>query len=194
VVLRQETDYPWEGAVAVHVETDAPVNFALRLRIPGWCRAWSVSINGENLGSRAKTERGYLRLERLWRPGDVVRLDLAMPVERVYAHPAVSEDAGRVALMRGPIVYCLEAIDNAAPLHRIALPRAAALAARFEPDLLGGVAVVVGEGVMAETEGWEGTLYQAVNPRLARCAIKAVPYCVWDNRAPGAMAVWLREA
>jgi DUF1680 family protein len=123
-----------------------------------------------------------------------VRLDLAMPVERVYAHPAVSEDAGRVALMRGPIVYCLEAIDNAAPLHRIALPRAAALAARFEPDLLGGVAVVVGEGVMAETEGWEGTLYQAVNPRLARCAIKAVPYCVWDNRAPGAMAVWLREA
>ncbi len=193
VTLRQETEYPWEGTVAVHVEADAPGRFVLKLRVPGWCRAWSATVNGAAL-DRPTVERGYLRIEREWKSGDVVRLQLAMPVERVYANPRVAEDAGRVALMRGPIVYCLEAADNSVPLHRIALPRTAKLEARYDAGLLGGVGTVVGEAMAASEEGWDASLYRTDRPPPVPVRVAAVPYCVWDNRTPGAMAVWLREA
>ncbi len=193
LTLRQETNYPWDGAVAIHVEAPQPVRCALRLRIPGWCRAATVTVNGERVATRDDAQRGYVRIERTWRQGDRVALDLPMPVERVYAHPAVAEDAGRVALKRGPVVYCLEAVDHAEPLHRIALPRGAALTARYEAGLLGGVAVIEGEGRAAVVEDWSDSLYRADGARTRACAIKAVPYCVWDNRAPGAMDVWIRE-
>jgi DUF1680 family protein len=193
VTLRQETGYPWDGAVAIHVEAQVSVRFALRLRIPGWCRAAAVTVNGAPVAAERDAIRGYIRLDRTWQPGDVVALAMAMPVERLYAHPAVAEDAGRVTLKRGPVVYCLEAVDHAEPLHRITLPREAALTAHFEPDLLGGVAVITGEGRAAIAEDWGNTLYRADGVRSKPCAIKAVPYCVWDHRAPGAMEVWIRE-
>ena len=193
VALRQATNYPWDGAVAIHVETPAPARFALRLRVPGWCRSATITVNGAPAITEKNADRGYVRIDRTWNNGDVVRLDLAMPVERVYAHPAVAEDAGRVAIKRGPVVYCLEAVDHVEPLHRIALPRDAVLTAHYEPDLLGGVAVVTGEGTAAVVEDWGSALYRADGARTRPCVIKAVPYCVWDHRAPGAMEVWLRE-
>jgi hypothetical protein len=192
--LRQETNYPWDGAVAIHVEAAGPAAFGLRLRVPSWCRSWTLTINGEAVAKPPAVERGYIRLERTWKPGDVVRLDLAMPVERVYAHPAVAEDAGKVALMRGPMVYCLEGTDNRVPPHRIALPRTSSLSAQFEPDLLGGVAIIKGEGLAPDMERWENALYRSDKPVQSSCTITAVPYCTWDNRAPGEMMIWLREA
>lgn len=192
VTLRQETRYPWDGAVTVTVEADAPAAFALRLRLPGWCAAPQVAVNGEPVDA-ATSEKGYLRIERVWRPGDRVELELPMPVERVYAHPAVKADVGRVALRRGPLVYCVEEADNAAP-QRIFLPADAALTAREAPELLGGVVVVEGTAVALDDAGWEGALYRAEAPARRPVALRAIPYFAWDNRAPGAMLVWLPEA
>jgi DUF1680 family protein len=194
VVIHQETNYPWDGVIAIRIDPASPQQFALKLRIPGWCRSWRVTINGAAPAQAQAVERGYLRIDRLWQKGDSVRLELDMPAERIYAHPAVTEDSGRVALMRGPIVYCLEGADHRIPLHRILLPRAAPLSARFEAGLLGGVATVAGEGLAMDPSDWGGALYRPVEPNLVPCPIVAVPYCTWDNRAPGAMAVWLREA
>lgn len=193
VTLTQQTAYPWEGAVALTLALEQPARFGLRLRIPGWCRGARLSVNGAPLVMEGIVRDGYARLGREWQDGDRVELDLPMPVERVYAHPQVRQNAGRVALQRGPIVYCLEQTDHAEPIHRLLLPREAPLTARFAPELLGGVVVVTGEAQALADDGWEGALYQSTRPSTRPCRITAVPYCCWDNRAPGAMTVWLPE-
>jgi len=135
------------------------------------------------------TERGYARIRRLWRTGDQVNLVLSMPIERVYAHPDVRANHGRVALQRGPIVYCLEAVDNAIPLHRLALPRDEEIATQFEPDLLGGVATLTGRARLSAGD----RLYGTEPARRDTTRFKAVPYHVWDHREPGEMLVWIPE-
>lgn len=193
VKLRQETRYPWDGQVSIRIDLDQPAHFGLRLRIPGWCRNAQVQVNGEAVDTAGKIERGYLRLERNWQPGDRVSLDLAMPVERMHAHPDVEADAGCIALQRGPLVYCLEGIDNTIPLHRIFLPDQAELTGTFMPDLLDGITVIGGTALAAATAGWGDTLYRAEKPEMQPCTITAIPYYAWDNRAPGAMRVWIQE-
>ncbi len=120
-------------------------------------------------------------------------LDLPMPVERVYAHREVRADVGNVALRRGPIVYCLEQVDHDVPLHRIVLPARAELTARFDPDLLGGVTALEGHAVALSDAGWDDTFYRTTPPETRPCAIRAIPYYAWDNRAAGSMIVWVRE-
>jgi DUF1680 family protein len=123
-----------------------------------------------------------------------VELDLAMRVERMYAHPNVRQDAGCVALQRGPLVYCLEGADNNVPLHCIVLPRATELTSRFEPALLDGVTVIEGQALFKDEADWAGRLYRSWPPSLQSKTITAIPYYAWDNRQPGEMRVWLREA
>ncbi|MBV9131520.1 MAG: hypothetical protein JO318_02415 [Chloroflexi bacterium] len=98
-----------------------------------------------------------------------------------------------MALRRGPIVFCFEQTDNP-DLSRALLPRAAELQSHFEPDLLGGVMVLTAEGMLAESDDWDGQLYRTVPPRTRRIPLVAVPYAVWDNRSPGQMQVWIRDA
>jgi DUF1680 family protein len=117
-----------------------------------------------------------------------------MAAERVYAHPAVAADVGSVALRRGPIVFCLEQADQAAPLQRLLLPPGAELVARFDPALLGGVVVLEGQGAALADAGWDDALYRAEPPAAEPCPIRAIPYAAWDNRAPGPMTVWVKEA
>jgi hypothetical protein len=191
VGIQQTTDYPWDGTVALALSPKEPVEFTLRLRIPGWCRSAALAINGEKIDPKGVTERGYAVLRRTWKAGDTVRLDLTMLVERVYAHPNVRFDQGRVALKRGPIVYCIEAIDTPAPPHRLVLPRAESIAATLEPDLLGGVATLKGNA-LAITPGSDA-LYQTEPIKREPVPFRAVPYHVWDHRDPGEMVVWLPE-
>jgi DUF1680 family protein len=193
VTLRQETRYPWDGAVALRVDLEQPAAFDLRLRIPAWCRDPRLSVNGVAADLGAILEGGYLRLARTWQPGDTIALDLPMPIEPIYAHPDVAADAGRVALRRGPLVYCLEQVDHAVPLHRVALGDVSRLEARDEPELLGGVVTIAGTGAALDVAGWEGTLYRAEPPQAQACEIRAIPYYAWDNRAAGPMAVWLPQ-
>jgi DUF1680 family protein len=191
VVLCQETRYPWEGRVTLRFEMAGPAAFGLKLRIPGWCHSARLSVNGQPAELAPSLDRGYARLERTWHPDDQVQLELAMPVERISAHPDVRQDAGQVALQRGPLVYCLEAVDHAVPLQRIILPQQAQLSSHFEPDLLGGVNVIRGEALAAESSDWNGILYRSQGPVLKPCTLTAIPYYAWDNRQPGQMRVWL---
>jgi len=193
VTLRQRTDYPWDGRVRVEVAPDGPCEFDLMLRVPGWCESHAVAVNGRR--AAPPVVRGYARIRRRWGPGDAVELSLAMPVRRVAARPDVPQDAGRVALQRGPLVYCLEQVDHTADVHTILLPDASELTARFRPRLLGGAAVIEGGALALSRAGWRGRLYRPSPRRRTRAVrIRAVPYCLWDNREKGAMAVWLPRA
>jgi len=194
VRLEQQTGYPWDGSVEVTVRSEQPTAFTLHLRIPGWCRRAELEVNGEKMDIEENTQRGYVKITREWHNGDRIQLNLDMPVERVVAHPSVRMASGKIALQRGPIVYCLEEVDNdVTPLSRIALPRTAPLHTSYRKDLLGGVMVVAGEGEVIEENGWEDVLYRPGPVRTRPCELTAVPYCVWDNREPGGMLVWIRE-
>lgn len=191
VGVRQETRYPWDGAVSLRLELDQPATFGLRLRLPGWCSAPCVAINGAPLELAAALDRGYARIERQWQDGDQVTLDLPMPIERVYAHPAVAADVVQATLRRGPIVFCLEQLDHSVPLHRIVLPEVADLRAQFEPDLLGGVVVITGNAVALDDSDWRDELYRTHAPATRPVRVMAIPYYAWDNRQAGAMRVWI---
>jgi DUF1680 family protein len=190
--VQQTTGYPWDGAVGLAIEPERPAEFTLRLRIPGWCRAPQINVNGAALDLRAVCERGYAGIKRRWQAGDRVNLELPMPVERIYAHPDVHADQGRVALKRGPIVYCVEAVDNSAPPHLMTLPRDAAITSSIEPDLLGGEATLIGTAIA--TGRGADDLYRTEPWPREPVPFKAVPYHLWDHREPGEMVVWLPEA
>lgn len=192
VTLRQETNYPWDEQVTIRVSVGEPAIFGLGLRLPGWCRAPRLALNGEAI-DLADARNGYASIRRQWRDGDVVSLDLPMPIERVYAHPEVRADVGSAALLRGPLVYCLEQTDQSAPLHQILLSSDAELTACFDPDLLDGVVVLEGQATTLSSSGWDDVLYRTEPPAAQLGTIRAVPYYAWSNRGAGAMTVWVRE-
>jgi uncharacterized protein len=173
VRLSTETRYPWDGAVKITLTPENVATFSLRLRVPAWCRQATLRFNGA-VAPSPRVENGYATLTREWRAGDVVKLDLPMPVERIEAHPRVQADAGRVALQRGPIVFGLEGVDNAGNLS-ITLPADPQLRAAFRPELLGGITVITGRA----TDGRPFT---------------AIPFYALANRGKSQQKVWLRQA
>jgi uncharacterized protein len=175
--------------VALVLTPAAHAKFALRLRVPGWCHNAAVAVNRRPVKAPL-VEQGYLVLDREWKRGDRVELDLPMPIERVAADPHVKADQGLLAIQRGPIVYCLEQCDQAQPLAGLWLPQEAELKAAREPGLLGGVVAITGEARAASGQKWRGSLYQPTPP-ASRVAMKAIPYYAWDNRQAGPMKVWL---
>jgi DUF1680 family protein len=193
VSLRQTTNYPWDGIVTCSLEMDHPLKFELSLRYPGWCRQATLAINGQGQPVANYGDGVYIRLEREWQPGDQIRLEMDMPVERVYAHPEVWQDVGKVALQRGPLVYCVEQVDQENPVNRLALPRESQILASFEPHLLGGVVKLTGQARVSEEHDWGKQLYRTQPAWLKTAALTAIPYYAWDNRQPGGMEVWLPE-
>jgi DUF1680 family protein len=193
VRVTQKTRYPWDGAVAITLVPEQPIEFELAVRIPGWSPGATVRLNGKTLlRGDMVIDAGYARTRRRWSKGDRVELDLRMTVDRIRAHPDVADDAGRVALRRGPLLYCLEGVDNPMPLHRLILADRAPIKPEFDDALLGGMVTL---SALASTEsgvGWEGALYRNDPPQLAPAVIKAVPYFAWDNRDAGEMLVWVR--
>jgi DUF1680 family protein len=192
VIIQQHTNYPWDGAIQLGIELAEPVEFAINLRIPGWCRSARLAVNGE--AATLDVQKGYARIARRWQSGDQITLDLEMPVERVYAHPAIRDDVGTVALQRGPLVYCLESADNAVPFNQLQLPQSSSLQSQFEPALLGGVATITGQAEVQTAEDWADTLYRTVPPTNQPHTLRAIPYYAWANRQPGEMRVWIRES
>ena len=198
LAIRETTRYPWDGRVRMELRGEAEGELTLALRVPGWCRRSTVSVNGTPSAGSAGPD-GYLRLGRRWSAGDVVELDLPMPVERLCADPRVRAAYGRVALQRGPVVYCLEEADNGAGLARILLPADAPLEPAERPDLLGGVVAIRARGVRGGGAAGpeDGSLYSpAWNASRAAAAatdLLFIPYFAWANRTPGEMSVWVRE-
>jgi len=194
VVVQQRTEYPWQGKVLLEVAPGKPAEFTVALRIPGWCRDAKIRIDGKAVKTVGLTRKGYVHLRRKWRPGDRIELALAMPVERIESRPEIRSNCGQVALQRGPVVYCLEQVDNGPDLADIALPRAAKLTAQWKPRLLGGCVTIQGQALRRDSREWDDALYQPATGKHKRVPVQAVPYCVWNNRKPGEMRVWIREA
>ncbi len=191
--VSQETNYPWDGTVKLAITPETPAEFELRLRIPAWCRKHSITVNGS--ATTFVVDKGYAVIRRTWSEGDIVALDLDMPVELVSAHPAVIADQGRVAIQRGPVVYCVEDADHDVAVSCLAIPAGAKLTSRFDAGLLGGVAVIEGDAFAFSDAPWADELYdETAAPTASATRLLAVPYATWDNREPGAMAVWLPKA
>lgn len=195
VKLTQQTRYPWDGEIQFKLELDQPTRFALHLRIPSWLQGAPVcSINSrnepislENEPGKLRQKNGFLVIEREWRTGDKVELSLPMQVQRVYANPQVKANTGRVALMRGPIVYCLEGADHPDnSVRSIVLPTDAKITTAWDANLLGGVTRLNGMGQAITLDKNHERVSQPI-------PLTAVPYALWDNRTPGEMVVWLPE-
>ena len=192
VRIRQETDYPWSGRVAMTIDPTQPATFALKLRIPSWAQSASVTVNGEPVDAAAR-QHGYVEIRRNWSAGDKVGLDLPMPVERVYANPKIKMDIGKVCLKRGPLVYCLEQIDNPAAVGMLKLAREAKAEPTERVDLFDGIIGIVAAAEATDASEWSGDLYRGSPPRHAPATLSAVPYYLWNNRGPNRMLVWIPE-
>jgi hypothetical protein len=193
VVVVQESEFPWNGAVRIVLRPERKATFAVKLRIPGWADGATCAVNGEDVPV-ANPKRGYFAIRREWKAGDTVTLDLPMPVARVHAHPFVKADVGRVALKRGPIVYCLEQADNGdVPVSLIRLPNEAKLDIAERRDLFDGIATIVAEAMRTDPGAWNGALYASERPTPAPMRATAVPYFLWSNRGPNPMTVWIPE-
>lgn len=192
MMLRTDTRYPWDGSIQIRVQVDEPTECTLSFRIPAWCRHPGIQVNGEPLALDAIAERGYARIRRSWMDGDEVRLHFPMAVERIESNPKVHENAGKVALQYGPLVYCLEEADNGADLTDICLAEDAEFVPEFREDVLGGIVVLTGEGLRSD-DSWNDELYRPVMRNKNSVRIAAIPYAYWGNREPGEMTVWIRE-
>lgn len=190
VSLEIETKFPWGEEAFIHVSPESPAQFELALRAPYWTSAFSLRINGRAVD--APIRDGYALIERRWSKGDTVQVRFPMPVLRIEAHPNVEENKGRLAIQRGPMVYCLEEVDHSVGVHHLAVERDQALTAVFKPELLGGVMAIEGKAQYRERGNWQNRLYRPAD-EFRETDILAVPYFAWDNRTPGAMTVWLPE-
>lgn len=169
LTLTQETRYPWEGAVKLTVGTRSAVKADMRLRIPGWCKSYVIKVNGAEVNP--EVEAGYAVLPGRWKDGDVIELDMDMPVELVAADPRTKEDEGMRAVQRGPLVYCIEEVDNKDGFDELAISEDAEFTTAFQKDLLKGVVTI--------------------DAKACGKTLKYIPYYSWDNREAGKMKVWV---
>ncbi len=200
VKLIQETGYPWDGGVRIIVDPDRSGNFTVNVRIPGWARNEAVpgdlyrfidkvdepvtlKVNGNAV--QLNIEKGFASINRTWRPRDVIELELPMPIRRVAANERVDADRGRLALQRGPIVYCAEWPDNPkGHVRNLMLAASEPLAFEFKTGLLGGVTVIKGKAI--------SLVYDEQNKVVkSEQEFTAIPYYAWANRGPGEMVVWI---
>jgi len=200
ITLSQETRYPWEGNIRITVDPEKPSRFALLMRIPGWARnepmpgglyrylpapgpKFALSVNGAEF--TPTLDKGYARIEREWKQGDIVQLSFPMAVRRVVAAEKVADDRGMVALERGPLVFCAEQADNPGGVFNLLLADDAALAYSYREDHLGGLGEIRGKA-LALSRGAD-RVSVVKTPR----DFTAIPYFAFGNRGPGEMSVWL---
>jgi len=192
VKLTQKSNYPWEGQVRIKLQ-QVPAELAeVRVRIPGWAKGATVKVNGKPIDQQP-VPASYCRLRRKWAAGDVIELELPLEVTLMEANPLVETAHGRVAVMRGPVVYCLESCDLApgVDIRNIALRRDAKWTVHHKTDLLGGVTVLESQGLVRPSEAWN-VLYRPMSKQPAKpTPLRLIPYYAWNNRGPSEMLVWL---
>lgn len=198
VQLVQTTGYPWEGKVSIQVKPEKESKFAVRLRIPGWLQStpvasdlyayttpaekYTLKVNGSTI--KPAEGDGYATIVRTWKPDDVIELELPMEVRRVKANDQVEDDRGMLAMERGPIVYCLEGIDQPdSVVFNKFIPADTKIDATFDAKLLKGVMVLSGTAKEVAQDG-----------SIKDVPFKAIPYSTWNNRGAGQMEVWVADS
>lgn len=186
-----ESDYPWEGKFKIRVEPASPVRFDLKLRIPEWADEVDTELPG--LEEQSAWEGGYAVFTKLWKKGDVLTVDLGMQSKWVECHPKVQDNVGRVAMVRGPLVFCAEEQDNGFAPQLFVADTEAPLE-ESGSDLFGGIVTVQAEG-FADREEFVDELYsEDGTTETAEATLTFIPYHSWSNRGPSHMQVWVRRA
>lgn len=203
VTISQQNNYPWEGDLRFTVSPKSALSFALMVRIPGWAQNIALpsdlySFDG-NAGQKVAIklngnpvdytiENGYAVLKRTWKKNDVVEVNLPMEVRRVIANEKVPDDMGKVALQRGPLMYCAEWPDNYGKVSNIVLPAGTLFNTQYKTDLLGGVVILKTDATAIVTDTKENKVSTVKQPFVA------IPYYAWANRGKGEMTVWFPAA
>lgn len=196
LALAIQTDYPLDGRINIRFDSDVGPGLALWLRIPQWCADWTLAVNGAPVQG-CHEENGYLGLSGPWQAGDLISLCLEMKPQLMCADPRVRQAGGKLAIMRGPVVYCLEEADNGKNLHDIALPVAGAVFTEVRDNMAGQLPFirlgVAGIRYHSDQHG-PGRLYQPAAGQGQPVSLQAIPYFLWGNRGFGEMRVWLNRA
>ena len=204
VELEQHTHYPWEGKVEINVKPETAHKFALYLRIPGWVQGkpvptdlykyvdgqssmYTITVNGKAI--TPTIVRGYAAIDREWKQGDKISLELEMPIRRTQAHEKVKYDEGLLSMERGPILYALEGTDQEKEyIFDMVIPRDAKISSKFDDKLLGGVVVLEGQGYRVSKEANTGNLKETP------ASFVAIPYSTWNNRGRSQLVTWTPES
>ena len=198
----QENNYPWEGNLIFRIDPKTPVPFKLLIRVPGWARNQAVpsdlysftssATEGVEITVNGKTvnyalQQGYAVLSRTWKKGDVVSMKLPMDVQRIVSNPKVENNVGKVALQRGPLVYCAEWPDNSGMASNLILPEQSSFTFEHKSDLLNGITVIKSEAVAVKVDDTTNGIATVRQPFVA------IPYYAWAHRGKGEMVVWLPQ-
>ncbi|MDQ6420114.1 glycoside hydrolase family 127 protein [Paenibacillus sp. LHD-117] len=198
VGLKMDSRYVEEGKVQIGVSMGSPAVFTLALRIPEWSDGALISVNGVPLAEHERiVQDGYVRITTAWQSGDIVDIAFRMPVRRMKGHPSIRHTASKVAIQRGPFIYCLEEVDNGANLHEIVLPASSEFSVSSEPGLLGGLPVIKAGALRISASEWdEDELYRDMKKgawQETQTTATFIPYFAWANREGGEMAVWVKD-
>jgi hypothetical protein len=197
LIVNQDTEYPWNGEIKISLGLDKPSSFTIKIRVPGWAReepiplglyryldkgnkTISIKINGKD--QKIILDKGYAVIQKKWQTNDEISLDFPMEIRRLLADERVKEDNGCIALERGPLVFCVEGIDNNGKTSNIILPDKSQLTSRYIIDLLGGITVIEGKAKTVDDKGVASV-----------SGFTAIPYFAWLNRGPGEMDIWLQR-
>lgn len=200
IKVKQVTNYPWDGKIKIAVDPDKQTEFDLFVRVPGWANNQpvpgytyrylenspekiSISLNG--IPATFKMVNGYAVINKNWKKGDVVELNLPMPVRRIVAIELVKDDQNRVALQRGPLVYCFEQVDNEGKAMNFVIPDKAIFKAEFKSDLLNGIVEIQTQAPVAKVSA-DGFTISSINRKIT-----AIPFYSWANRGKGQMQIWV---
>ncbi len=191
--IEQTTNYPWEGNVRFVIQTEESAPFIFSLRIPNWAESYTIKVNDELY--TAAQQDGYVPIERIWENGDVVTLNLDMSIHAYTANPQVRTDLHKVAVQRGPLVFCAEGVDNGANLQLIHLTKETRFQYEFVPKQFNGVGIIKANAEkMNIEEEWEDKLYRKeVSSTFTPMIVTLIPYYCWANRGENEMLVWLNK-
>jgi DUF1680 family protein len=201
ICLKQQTRYPWDGNVKITIDTEQSKEFTIYIRVPGWAQNQPVpsdlyrfsdqstekinlKVNGSPI--TLDMDKGYSRIRRKWEKGDVIELDLPMPIRRVVCHQDVKDNTGKAAIQRGPLVFCFEGIDNPQGVANLVLPSNSDLHAEYKADLLNGIVTVKGKGKIRKSQPDGKTSLEDID-------VVAIPYYAWAHRGKSPMMVWLSQ-
>ena len=192
IKLTQTTAYPWNGNINITIDTAPGKEFSVFLRIPGWCDDATLTVNGKPAGISLQPGK-YAEVAHKWAAGDKIELNLSMPVKLIEANPLVEETRNQVAVKRGPIVYCLEAIDlpKGENIFNIALSGKSML--KVQPIKIANSDIISLTGTAEDRKqnSWSNKLYQEVSLTYRLVNVRLIPYYAWDNRGHTNMETWI---